>query len=64
MIASPGAYSITNLPDLDLAWWLKGYRDSNGNGAWDGTEAWGQYTSNPLMVTGSMTGIDIDVQDP
>ena len=61
-LASPGGYSISNVPAGEYTVWA--YRDSSGNGSHDSWEANGSYAANPLVVTGAMRNIDIALQDP
>ena len=61
-IASPGAYSITNI--LAGEYTVSAYRDSNGNGMAEPWEAYGTYPASPLAVTGNMANVNITLQDP
>ena len=57
-IATPGAYSITNLP-VPANYVVGAFLDTNGNGVWDGWEPKGAYPFNPVYLTNDVTGVDI-----
>ncbi|MFH0953477.1 MAG: LamG-like jellyroll fold domain-containing protein [Verrucomicrobiota bacterium] len=60
--ASPGAYVISNVPNLRL-YNVDAYRDSNGNQSNDATEAQGTYTNNPVYLVNSTSNINITLTD-
>jgi hypothetical protein len=62
-ISIPGPYSITNLPN-NTDYWLKAYRDSDGNGTLDFNEASGYYTNNPVYLTNDVADINMVLTDP
>ena len=62
-LTSPGAYSITNLPNL-ANYWIKAWRDSNGNKQPETTnEAWGVYLGNPGYISNTVSGVNITLAD-
>ena len=62
VISSPGNYRI---PHLHLTnYWLKAYRDSNGNGTNDTMEAWGYYSTNSITITNKVIDINLTLTDP
>ena len=61
VIEAPGAYTVSNVANLGT-WWVKAFRDSDGDQAPDSWEAWG--ASNSIYVATNMTGIDITLDDP
>ena len=62
-IATPGAYSITNLP-VPADYIVTAFMDSNSNGVQDVTEASGSYSNNPVYVSNNVAGVDILLEDP
>lgn len=56
-------YSLADLPNL-TNYWVKAYRDSNGNGSNDYWEATACYTSNPVYLTNDVFGTDMVLADP
>jgi hypothetical protein len=60
---SQSAYSITNLPSQGN-YWIKAWRDSNGNLSNDTAEANGLYPANPVYLTCNTNGINITLTDP
>ncbi|MDD4872626.1 MAG: cohesin domain-containing protein [Kiritimatiellae bacterium] len=61
-ISAPGAYAITSLP-AGRNYWIRAYRDFNGNSALDSTEPTGTYCLNPVTnLLYSRGGIDITLQ--
>ena len=61
-ISGPGVYQI---PSLYLTnYYLKAFRDSDGSGTTNATEALGTYAGNPLVVTAKVTNISITIADP
>ena len=63
VLAAPGGYAVANLLKY-TNYWLKAYRDSDGSGTREPTEAWGEYVSNALYLTNDISGIDIILIDP
>ena len=68
-LSGPGAYIVPNLPEDD--YWIKAFRDSNGNGTNDATEAWGGDPEDPCTIGENLvgavervTGIDVMLGDP
>ncbi len=62
-MADLGPYAFTNLPTLSN-YWVRAYRDSNGNTARDTWEASGDYAGNPLRLTNDEPAIDLSLADP
>lgn len=60
--SAPGAYRVGGLSSN--VWYLKAYRDSNGNGTNDVHEAAGEAAGNPVLTTNRACGIDIALEDP
>ncbi len=58
-----GAYTVTNLPTLEPLV-VTAFRDSDGDQQYDPWEAYGEYSANPVTMTGPTTGIDIVLDDP
>jgi hypothetical protein len=65
ILATPGAYALTNLT-ICTNYWFKAFRDSNSNGAMDSAEAKGAYATNPVYLanTNNVSGINITLADP
>jgi hypothetical protein len=61
-LSDPGPYQIANVPGSN--YWLKAFRDLDGDGVLDAVEARGEYASNPAPVTNQLTGADITLTDP
>lgn len=61
-IDSPGNYVITNV-FLRFPYWVKSYRDSNGNQNKDDGEAQGAHLYNPVTPMGSVGEINIILSD-
>lgn len=61
-ISAPGGYQLPNLPASN--YWLKAFRDMDGDGSLGEIEARGEYPANPVAVTGQVTGVDITLTDP
>jgi len=61
-ISAPGGYQLPNLPASN--YWLKAFRDMDGDGCLGGIEARGEYVGNPVGITGQVTGVDITLTDP
>jgi len=61
VLAQPGDYIIPKLPPD--SYWIKAWRDSDGDGVADtNTEAWSAYPTN-LTVTGQVTNINLTLVD-
>ena len=63
VIGAPGSYAISDMPTLS-DYWVKAWRDSNGNGSNDFWEAQGAHAANPLYLTNDATGVDVALSDP
>ncbi|MBU1695034.1 MAG: thrombospondin type 3 repeat-containing protein [Verrucomicrobia bacterium] len=61
-INEPGGYQMSSLPASN--YWLKAFRDLDGDGVLDEIEARGEYAINPVEITGQVAGIDITLTDP
>lgn len=62
-ISEPGWYTITGVPS-NRTWWVKAWRDSNGNGSNDTAEARGAWPGNPLVLNGDTDDVDFALADP
>lgn len=61
--AQPGAFAFTHLPNA-RKYWFEAYRDSNGNGQRDSTEAWVAWSNNPAFLQTGTTNINLALADP
>lgn len=61
-VAVTGAYHIIKVPHGD--YFIKAWRDSDGNGLVETYEATGMYYSAAITVTSQWTGIDVSLTDP
>lgn len=61
-LTSPAAYVNSEIGNHQ-SYWIKAFRDVNGNLTRDAWEPWGAHAGNPLLVTGDVSGIDIAMQD-
>lgn len=61
-LSEPGGYHVIQV--ADGTYWLKAYRDSDGNQTPGAYEAWGLYSNGAVAVTGQVSGIDIVMTDP
>ena len=61
--SGPGAYTIESLPNL-TNYWLKAWRDADGDLSCDYWEPQGQYASNPVFLSNNLSGADITLDDP
>ncbi|MEI8121840.1 MAG: LamG-like jellyroll fold domain-containing protein, partial [bacterium] len=61
--AEPGSYTITHLPP-NAYYWVKAWRDTNGDGSNTFWEAWGAYANNSVYLGPNATGVDITLADP
>ena len=60
--AGPGAYQFTAMI-AERNYWLKSFRDVNGNGQPDPCEPRGEWSGNPIYLVSDLTGIDITLED-
>ncbi|HMO52375.1 MAG TPA: thrombospondin type 3 repeat-containing protein [Kiritimatiellia bacterium] len=56
-LTAPGNFQIANLPISN--YWLKAFRDLDGDSTPDSIEAFGEYIGNPLSISNQVTGIEI-----
>ncbi|NCC53043.1 MAG: hypothetical protein EOM20_17780, partial [Spartobacteria bacterium] len=61
-LEQPGVYSIPNL-GFPAEYWIRAYRDVNGNHINDYWEPSGAYIGNPVYLTNSATGINLILRD-
>ncbi|MBN1669426.1 MAG: VCBS repeat-containing protein [Kiritimatiellae bacterium] len=59
----PGRFYVTQI-ESPGDYYVKAWRDSDGDGQFDSAEAWGAYAGNPLTIGGNVTGIDVALADP
>ena len=57
-ISNPGSYQLSDVENY-TNYWVRAYRDVNGNHMWDSWEAVGEYPLNPLYLTSDVFGVDI-----
>lgn len=62
-LTNPGAFTITHLPP-NTDYWVRAWRDSNGDGQPTSWEACGSHNSNPVFLDDNRTGQDITLTDP
>ncbi|HBA82679.1 MAG TPA: hypothetical protein DCZ95_01170, partial [Verrucomicrobia bacterium] len=62
VLEQPGVYNVPNMA-FPAQYWIRAYRDSNGNESNDYWESAGAYPSNPLWLTNSATGINMTLLD-
>lgn len=62
-LSAPGSYSIETV-FKDGEYWVKAYRDTDGDLAFDSWEAHGTYASNPVAPSNSLSGINVVMTDP
>ncbi|MBI2441692.1 MAG: hypothetical protein HYV35_10010, partial [Lentisphaerae bacterium] len=62
-LSQPGAYTFNNVPAL-RNYWLKAWRDSNGNSSKDFWEAQGDSVVNPVYLAGNVVNANITLADP
>jgi len=62
-IAAPGVYAVYGIPNR-TNYWVKAFRDGNGNGARDPGEPWGDCADNPLVLTTNRAGVNLVLVDP
>ena len=63
VIPAAGGYTTTNVPTL-VPLEVKAYQDSNGNMIQEPWEASGEYSNNPVTLSGPAGGINIVLDDP
>ena len=61
-ILSPGIYNIPNL--LETNYWIKAFRDGDGDGVDSWMDAWGMFTNTTITVTNGVHNINITLIDP
>ncbi len=61
-LSAPGDYSFSNLP-LGNEYWIRAYRDLNGNLSNDWWEAEGEYAGNPILLSNGLANIDVALSD-
>ncbi|MBL7077790.1 MAG: hypothetical protein ISS31_09990 [Kiritimatiellae bacterium] len=61
-IADVGTYHITQVPHGD--YWVKAWRDSDGNGSRGTYEATAMYSTVSIVVSNQVTGINLTMTDP
>jgi len=61
-LAAPGDFQIANLPAS--SYWIRAYRDLDGDGALDAWEAVGAYPHNPLLITGQVAALQVTLTEP
>ena len=62
-ISETGAYSIVNVT-APSNYYIRAWRDSGGNASNDLWEARGDYTDNPVAVSGDTNGINVSLSNP
>lgn len=60
-LTSPGNFQISNLPVSN--YWLKAFRDLDGDSTPDQIEAFGEYAGNPVIISNQVTGINITLTE-
>ena len=63
MIATTGSYAVAEVPP-NSNYWVKAWRDSDGNGTNDLWEAWGAYTNHSITLFTNVVGVNIELADP
>ena len=58
-----GVYVIADLPP-NSNYWVRAWRDTDGNGSNDFWEAQGVFTNNPVVLHTNVSGINITLSDP
>ncbi len=61
-MTAPGAFLIRNLPAS--SYWIKAFRDVNGNGVRDSWEPMGIASGSALTVSSRISGVNISLGDP
>ena len=62
VLSAPGQYQLSGLP-LGY-YWLRAWRDSDGNKTCGVYEARGYYTNHAILVTGQLVNVNITMTDP
>ncbi len=62
VISEPGPYQITRIPHGD--YWIKAWRDSNGDGLVGTYEATGIWFSAAITITGQVVDVNFTMTDP
>ncbi|MBU0715478.1 MAG: hypothetical protein KJ964_08995, partial [Verrucomicrobia bacterium] len=62
-LSQPDAFAFTNVP-ATKTYWIRAWRDSNGNGFNDFWEAQGGSAANPVYLNVDVTNADITLSDP
>ena len=62
-LTNAGTYSITHLPP-NTNYWIRAWRDSNGDGLPTFWEACGSHSGNPVFLDANLTGKDIALSNP
>ena len=57
-----GGYTNNEISDIQ-AYWIKAYKDVNGNGARDTWEPWGWHQAEAITFTGDVSDVDIQIED-
>jgi hypothetical protein len=63
VLAGPGPYVLTHLTP-NGEYWVRAWRDSDGDGARSLGEAWGGYGGNPVVLDSERTNITVTLSDP
>jgi len=61
--SQPGNYAFTNVPALK-SYWIRAWRDSNGNFSNDFWEAQGDCVTNPVYLAGDVANANVALSDP
>lgn len=61
-ISQPGNYTIPNLP-ANRQVWVRAFIDTDGNGIGNDGEPWGNSVLNPLILTNSVSNVNIALTD-
>jgi hypothetical protein len=60
-LTAPGTFQIANLPISN--YWIKAFRDLDGDNSPDTIEATGDYAGNPVLISNQVTGINITLTE-
>lgn len=58
----PGTFTITNVPGGG-PFHVRAFMDSNGNGINEASEAQNAWSNSPVVITGNVTGVSIELAD-
>jgi hypothetical protein len=61
--AAPGTYTITHIPP-NTNYWVKAWRDTDGNGSNTYWEACGVFSNNPVFLDTNTVNVNITLSDP